>query len=100
MQNRRCQALPISLTQAKSDSGQSRGEGITLGVSFSQTSFGGLAEAGDQFGAVLAVGDFNGDLLDDVVVGAPGDALGTEPSTSGVAFILNAGEIRFKTKPF
>ena len=75
-------------------------EGITLGISFSQTGYGGLAEAGDQFGAALAVGDFNGDLLDDVVVGAPGDALGTEPSTSGVALILNAGEIRFKTKPF
>ncbi|MEE9402940.1 MAG: FG-GAP repeat protein, partial [Desulfobacteria bacterium] len=75
-------------------------EGITLGVSFSQAGYGGLAEAGDQFGAALAVGDFNGDTLDDLVVGAPGDALGAEPSTSGVANIINAGEIRFKTKPF
>jgi hypothetical protein len=75
-------------------------EGITLGTSFSQTGYGGLDEAGDQFGAALAIGDFNGDTLDDVAVGAPGDALGTEPSASGVAFILNADEIRFKIKPF
>jgi hypothetical protein len=59
-----------------------------------------LAEAGDQFGAALVVGDFNGDTLDDLAVGAPGDALGAEPSTSGVVNLLTAGEIRFKIKPF
>jgi hypothetical protein len=75
-------------------------EGITLGVSLSQKGSGGLAEAGDQFGAALVVGDFNGDTLDDLAVGAPGDALGAEPSTSGVVNLLTAGEIRFKIKPF
>ena len=75
-------------------------EGITLGISFSQKGSGGLAEAGDQYGAALAVGDFNGDSLDDLAVGAPGDALGAEPPTSGVVNILTSGEIRFKTKPF
>jgi hypothetical protein len=88
------------LTQALSDSGQSRSdglllaEGITLGVSFSQKGSGGLAEAGDQFGAALAVGDFNGDLLDDMAVGAPGEALGAEPK-SGAVFVLGHGEINF-----
>ena len=75
-------------------------EGITLGIPFSQKGSGGLAEDEDQYGAALAVGDFNGDLLDDLAVGAPGDALGAEPPTSGVVNILTSGEIRFKTKPF
>jgi hypothetical protein len=34
-------------------------------------------EAGDQFGAALAVGDFNGDPFDDLAVGAPGEDVGS-----------------------
>ncbi len=79
--------------------GEFLSEGITLGFFFSQKGFGGLAEAGDQFGASLAVGDFNGDSLDDLVAGAPGDALGEEPSTSGVANLLRAAAIRFFIAP-
>ena len=32
---------------------------------------GGGAEAGDQFGRSLAVGDFNADLHDDLAIGVP-----------------------------
>ncbi len=53
-----------------------------------------MAEDGDQFGAALVVGDFNGDMLDDLIVGATGEALGAEPK-SGAAGVVAAGEIRF-----
>jgi hypothetical protein len=35
------------------------------------TTLGGTSKAGDSFGASLATGDFNGDLADDLVIGAP-----------------------------
>jgi hypothetical protein len=45
--------------------------------SASQTLLQGDVEAGDQFGAALAVGNFNGDgFFDDLAVGAPGEDLG------------------------
>jgi hypothetical protein len=53
-----------------------------------------LAEAGDQYSAALAVGDFNGDLLDDLVVGAFGEALGADPK-SGAVFVVAYGEVNF-----
>jgi len=37
-----------------------------------QSSVGGVNEAGDEFGAAVAAGDFNGDGRDDLAVGAPG----------------------------
>ena len=37
---------------------------------------GGSAEAGDAFGGALTVGDFNGDGFSDVLIGAPGEAVG------------------------
>jgi hypothetical protein len=36
----------------------------------------GDAKAGDEFGAALAAGDFNGDGYSDLAIGAPGGALG------------------------
>lgn len=41
-------------------------------------------EAGDQFGAALAVGDFNGDGFMDLAIGAPGESIG---STSGAGLV-------------
>ena len=32
-------------------------------------------ETGDQFGAAMASGDFNGDGFDDLIVGSPGDEI-------------------------
>lgn len=48
-------------------------------------------EAGDRFGHALAVGDFDGDgKRDDLVVGAPGEAIGSE-SESGAVFVFRGG---------
>ena len=41
-------------------------------------------EAGDQFGAALAAGDFNGDLYDDLAIGVPGESVGTTPNAGAV----------------
>ncbi len=38
---------------------------------------GGAAEAGDQFGAALASGDFNGDGRADLAIGVPNEAIGS-----------------------
>ena len=51
----------------------------------------GDAEAGDQFGAALAHGDFNGDGRSDLAVGAPGEALGGANNVGNVTVINGAG---------
>ncbi|MEU9790255.1 FG-GAP repeat protein [Streptomyces sparsogenes] len=45
------------------------------GAAFNQNSPGvaGTAEAGDLFGAAVATGDYNGDRLPDMAIGAPGE---------------------------
>jgi hypothetical protein len=47
----------------------------------------GSNETGDQFGYSLAAGDFNGDGRDDLAVGAPGEAPGSDPR-SGYVFVF------------
>lgn len=56
-------------------------------------------EAGDQFGAALGVGDFNGDALVDVAVSAPGDGFGAEPPMSGAVSLYQNGDISFQIRP-
>jgi hypothetical protein len=48
----------------------------------------GVAEQEDFFGQSLAVGNFNGDLYDDLAIGVPGEDLGTGAST-----IMDAGAV-------
>lgn len=47
----------------------------------------GDAEAGDLFGASLAVGDFNADGYADLAVGAPGESLGST-QRAGAAYVF------------
>ncbi len=56
---------------------------------FSQRTAGvpGSPEAGDLFGATLAVGDVTGDGRADVLVGAPGEAIGTRAEAGMVALL-------------
>ncbi|MCF6202517.1 MAG: integrin alpha [Methylococcaceae bacterium] len=46
----------------------------------------GANEQGDEFSNALATGDFNGDGIDDLAVGAPGESPGPDPK-SGIIFV-------------
>ncbi|MBT2507527.1 VCBS repeat-containing protein [Streptomyces sp. ISL-98] len=50
----------------------------------------GGGEDGDGFGATIAVGDANGDGYADVVVGAPGEALGTKRNAGSVTVLYGS----------
>jgi hypothetical protein len=50
----------------------------------------GGAESGDQFGAALAVGDFNGDGYDDLAIGVPGEDIGDIPDAGAVNILFGS----------
>ncbi|MEV6756909.1 hypothetical protein [Streptomyces sp. NPDC051214] len=50
----------------------------------------GAAEDGDRFGAALAVSDVNRDGREDLIAGAPGEAIGNEAG-AGAAWLLRGG---------
>ncbi|MFG3143879.1 FG-GAP repeat protein [Streptomyces sp. NPDC048243] len=52
-------------------------------VTQSSPEVGGAAEAGDDFGAALAAGDLNGDSRPELVVGVPGEDVGTVKDAGG-----------------
>jgi hypothetical protein len=51
----------------------------------------GTAEDGDKFGWSLAVGDFNGDDLDDLAIGTPTESIGTTPASGAVTVMFGHG---------
>ncbi|MGW1030158.1 FG-GAP and VCBS repeat-containing protein [Streptomyces sp. NPDC002577] len=52
----------------------------------------GKAEAGDDFGAALAVADVNGDGRDDLIAGAPGEAIGTRAKAGAATLLLGRAD--------
>ncbi|MFI2033390.1 integrin-like protein [Streptomyces bottropensis] len=48
----------------------------------------GVAETGDRFGAALAVLDWNRDGRDDLIAGAPGEAIGTRKAAGAATLLL------------
>lgn len=69
--------------------------GLTLFANrfFSQDTSGvpGISEAGDRFGASLAVGDFNHDFREDLAIGAPGEAIGSIANAGAVNVLYGSG---------
>ena len=57
--------------------GGSGGWSNTQNIYQGNDSWPGYAEAGDEFGAALAAGDFDNDGFDDLVVGVPGESIGS-----------------------
>ncbi|WP_431771991.1 FG-GAP repeat protein [Streptomyces cucumeris] len=64
----------------------------TRAQTFNQDTAGvpGVAEDGDRFGAALAVADVNRDGRDDLIAGAPGEAIGSRAG-AGAAWLLSGG---------
>lgn len=72
--------------------GSPSGLGTARNQFFSQDTPGipGVSEPGDQFGAALAVGDFDNDFRQDLAIGAPGESLGSISSAGAVHVIYGS----------
>jgi FG-GAP repeat len=72
---------------------------------FTQAASGGAVEAGDSFGAALASGDFDGDGITDLAVGAPFEDVGSVLDAGAVSVLfgtatgLSAGGVQFTQSP-
>ena len=63
------------------------GEANSQGWEQDSSGIPGASEAGDMFGAALTTGDFNGDGVADLAIGAPGEAIGSEEDAGAVVII-------------
>lgn len=72
------------------------GAGIRTGDYVTQKNAGGANKSGDQFGWALAAGDLNRDGWDDLAIGAPNNALGSN-QRSGAVFIFAGGRLGIKS---
>lgn len=64
-----------------------------------QSSIGAAEEAGDQLGSALAAGDFDGDGIDDLAIGAPGESVGAT-AAAGAVYLMrgsSTGLLYWKT---
>ncbi|GGX47250.1 FG-GAP repeat protein [Streptomyces fructofermentans] len=74
-------------------------------VTQSSPEIGGAAEEGDDFGAALAAGDLNGDSRPELVVGVPGEDVGTVKDAGGYVTVngtehgLHGGLARSQSTP-
>ncbi|SCF08603.1 trypsin-like serine protease [Micromonospora chokoriensis] len=67
------------------------GTGFASGFGLAQTRMGvGADEEGDQFGAVLAVGNFDKDSYQDIVVGVPSESPGNHPRSGSLTVVHGA----------
>ena len=64
----------------------------TAGASFTQDTPGvpGASESGDAFGGSLAAGNFNGDLYDDLAIGAPWEDVGVTDRAGAVNLLYGS----------
>ncbi|QNS09149.1 FG-GAP-like repeat-containing protein [Streptomyces xanthii] len=74
-------------------------------INQSSPEVGGTAETGDEFGAALAAGDLNGDSRPELVVGVPGEDVGTVKDAGGYVTLngtdqgLHGGLARSQSTP-
>ncbi len=67
--------------------------GLVPNSTFDQENLGlGSNEFGDLFGDALAVGDFNNDGFDDLVVGIPGEGPGNDPQSGAIAVLEGSAD--------
>jgi FG-GAP repeat len=71
---------------------------LTQGGATTVASVPGASESGDQFGAALATADFDGNSADNLVIGAPGENLGTV-ADAGAVISLCGSEGFFQSCP-
>jgi len=74
---------------------------VTVGsqtIDQGQVDIPGVVEPGDRVGASLATGDLNNDGRDDLIIGAPGEAIGAE-ADAGLILVIegSAGGLDFAT---